>query len=135
MHAIQVLSTSSMAHSLEISAAESGQRIFHIDLSNVHSKSALIEAIGVGLNLPDYFGRNFDALEECLRDLKEDKGWLLIFENADDLLRVPSSELSTFVSILADTVEFWKSEGHSFRAVFIGGPTLASAVGSSPTPA
>lgn len=128
-----------MVHGLEASAVESGQQTFHINVSNARSKSALIEAVGVAFAFPDYCGTNWDALEECLRDLKENKGgWLLIFENADDLLRLPTSQLSTFLSILSDTAEFWKNEGHSFSAVLVGSPTLAAAVqdiGSSPAPA
>ena len=127
-----------MVKGAETSAVESGQQIFHIDLSNAHSKSALIEAVGVGMRFPDYVGSNWDALEECLRDLKQNKGWLLIFENADGLLRLPTPQLSTFLSMLSDTAAFWKNEGNSFRAVLAGSPNLAAIVediGSSPAPA
>jgi hypothetical protein len=137
MRAIHVLSTPSMIDGPEISAS-GRQQTFHIDLSNAHSKSALIEAIRVGMGLPDYCGTNWDALEECLRDLEEDKDWFLIFENADELLQLPTSQLSAFLSILSDTAEFWKSEGRSFRIALIGSPPLAAAVediGSPPAPA
>lgn len=30
---------------------------------------ALLDAVGAALGLPAYFGRNWDALDECLRDL------------------------------------------------------------------
>jgi hypothetical protein len=32
-------------------------------------KQDLLRALATGLNLPAYFGYNWDALEECLRDL------------------------------------------------------------------
>lgn len=120
MRAIQVLPSSS--------GTEGGDQTLHIDLSNAQSKAAVIEAVRAGLRLPDYCGSNWDALEECLRDLKEGGGWLLVFENADGLLLLPTSELSTFLSVLSDTAEFWKDEGHSFRVALIGGPALAAAV-------
>lgn|SRR6185312_4908934 len=128
MRAIQVLSPGSLVSRMEISALENGQQIFHIDLSKTSSKSALIEAIGAAMNFPDYCGNNWDGLEECLRDLKDRKGWLLIFENADGLLGLPSADLSVFLSILSDTVEFWKNEAHLFHAVLIGSPSLATRV-------
>jgi RNAse (barnase) inhibitor barstar len=37
--------------------------------SGVSTKDALFDALSSGLSFPEYFGRNFDALEECLRDL------------------------------------------------------------------
>jgi RNAse (barnase) inhibitor barstar len=35
----------------------------------VESKEELLDTIGEGFGFPDWFGRNWDALEECLRDL------------------------------------------------------------------
>lgn len=129
MGAIEVLPDPSMLSDFEESAGGSPCQILKIDLSAVDSKHALLNALRKGINLPDNLGSNWDALEECLRDLKEDnKGWLLVFENADCLLLLPRSELATFSSILADTFEFWKNEGLVFRAAFIGSTTLASAL-------
>ncbi len=138
MQAIQVMQKPSRVNDLEASAVASGQQIFHIDLSNAHSQSALIAAVGVAIGFPDYVGGNWDALEESLRDLKESNGWLLIFANADGLLRFPATHLSTLLSILSDTAAFWENEGHSFRTVFVGSPRLAVVVEGTcfpPTPA
>jgi len=136
MRAIQVSSSGSMVKGMENSAVEKGQQIFHVDLAKSASKSGLIEAIAAAMNFPDYCGNNWDGLEECLRDLKESKGWLLVFENADALLGLPTADLSVFLSILSDTAEFWKNEGHLFHAVLVGSPSLAITVqniGSSST--
>ena len=103
-----------------------------IDVSGVDSKSALLNAIGAAMKLPDYYGSNWDALEECLRDLEQDeRGWLVIFENADRLLSLPKQELTTLLAILADTSAFWKNEGRLFRTVFVGSSALAAAVGEA----
>jgi len=104
MSKIQVLSDLSKLSSLE-SAGDHGYRQFHVDLANAGSKSQLLEALKTGMELPGYFGCNWDALEECLRDLGERNGWLVVFENADGLLSLPRSELSTFMAILVDTVK------------------------------
>lgn len=130
MHAmskIQVFSDLSKLCSSE-SVGEHGYRQVHVDLANAGSKSQLLEALKTGMELPDYFGRNWDALEECLRDLDKRNGWLVVFENADSLLSLPRSELSTFIAILFDTAEFWSAEGRLFRFVFIGSAALAAAL-------
>ncbi len=37
----------------------------------LESKTALLEFLRVGLRFPDYFGANWDALDECIRDVAE----------------------------------------------------------------
>jgi RNAse (barnase) inhibitor barstar len=111
-------------------STDGGLQVVKIDVSRVDSKSALLNAIAAGMKFPGYCGSNWDALEECLRDLKEDeRGWLVIFENADSLSSFPKPELATLLAVLADTSAFWKNEGRLFRTVFIGSSALAAAVG------
>lgn len=44
--------------------------------AKARGKEKLLDVLSRGLRLPKYFGRNWDALEECLRDLS----WLSEFE-------------------------------------------------------
>ncbi|MEE8886179.1 MAG: barstar family protein [Eubacteriales bacterium] len=43
-----------------------------LDLRNVHSREAVQELIMQKLQFPDYYGKNLDALHDCLTDLDED---------------------------------------------------------------
>ena len=103
MSPIQVLSASTVRE-LESAALELRHQVFHVDLVGVDSKSKLIRAVAEGMELPDYCGTNWDGLEECLRDLGHEKGWLLVFDNADQVLRLEKPLLATFFSILSDTI-------------------------------
>lgn len=40
-----------------------------VDGSHVHGKLEMLDAIADALSFPDYFGRNLDALNDCLIDL------------------------------------------------------------------
>ncbi|MGA4945160.1 barstar family protein [Streptomyces cinereoruber] len=40
-----------------------------LDLTGVADKAALMERCAEALGLPDWFGRNWDALADCLTDL------------------------------------------------------------------
>ena len=40
-------------------------------LRGIHTPERLFDELSRTLDLPDYFGRNWDALDECLRDLPE----------------------------------------------------------------
>jgi RNAse (barnase) inhibitor barstar len=76
-------------------------------------KIDLLENIAEALAFPEWFGRNWDALEDCLTDLSWNQaaGYVLIFENAR------SNDVMT--DILASAAEFWRGRGKPFFAVFI----------------
>ena len=61
------------------------------------------------LDFPDYFGRNWDALEECLADLEwlPAKGYILLITNAESVLPDDEEEYETFLEILRDAGEAW----------------------------
>ena len=61
------------------------------------------------LEFPDYFGRNWDALEECLADLEwlSAKGYILLITDAEGLLPDDEEEYETFLEILRDAGEAW----------------------------
>jgi RNAse (barnase) inhibitor barstar len=46
-----------------------GRRFAHVAGAEVATAAALHDALAAALDLPAYYGRNLDALEECLRDL------------------------------------------------------------------
>jgi hypothetical protein len=49
-----------------------GWSVCVVDLAEAPDKAAIMDAFVVGLGLPAWFGRNWDALTDALRDL----GWL-----------------------------------------------------------
>ncbi len=62
------------------------------------------------LRFPDYFGYNYDALNECLNDLEwlPANGYLLIIKKAEYLLREePDKALEVFLSILNRAGSVW----------------------------
>jgi len=61
------------------------------------------------LALPDYFGGNWDALDECLSDLDAMPGTslLLVIQDAGQVLRRSPDELDYLAEILARTAEAW----------------------------
>lgn len=75
------------------------------DARRMTTKAGLFDELSRVLRFPDWFGRNFDALNDCLLDLE----WLtdplrhLVIANAARLLAEEDDrELDTFVAILRD---------------------------------
>ena len=75
--------------------------------------AALWEAFAGTLEFPDYFGMNWDAVDECLADLE----WLptrrvvLVFRDAGALLQKAPADLETLSDILLTTAEAWAEAG------------------------
>lgn len=63
------------------------------------------------LLFPSYFGWNWDALSDCLRDLHwlPADGYLVIVDNAARLLRDSTQDQHTLFRILAHAVHHWAS--------------------------
>jgi hypothetical protein len=79
-------------------------------------KQPLLKNIAVALEFPDWFGGNWDALEDCLSDLSWHKagGHVLLFDGVK-----PNDDLGVLIDVLRSSAEFWAGRGKPFYAVFI----------------
>ena len=90
-----------------------------LDLVDIHlEKQNLFEAFATALAFPEWFGRNWDALEDCLGDLswRPAEGHVLMVQNHH---RLPKDELGVLLDVLASSAEYWAARGKPFFAVFI----------------
>lgn len=51
---------------LQAAAQASGQHFLYANLAHIDTKAEALELIGQEFHLPAYFGKNFDALYDCL---------------------------------------------------------------------
>src|ERR1044072_5062261 len=60
-------------------------RLDEFDCSSWDSVEAMHEAVAKGLEFPDYYGRNLDGLNDCLRDIEipEASGRVIVFHRYD----------------------------------------------------
>ena len=79
-------------------------------------KRPLFEAIAEALQFPEWFGRNWDALEDCLTDLswRKAEGHVLLFESFAE-----GDELGVLIDVLGAAAEFWAQRRRPFFAVFV----------------
>ena len=79
-------------------------------------KAQLLKNIASALSFPDWFGHNWDALEDCLTDLswRDAPGHVLLIESPR-----PGDDLGVLVDILRSSAEFWAGRGKPFFAVFV----------------
>jgi len=79
--------------------------------AGIKSEGALLNALSVALQFPDYFGGNWNALDECIRNLS----WLppgdVMLSHEDLPLAGDRAPLLNYLSILKDAVEKWNTTG------------------------
>jgi RNAse (barnase) inhibitor barstar len=87
--------------------------------SQCRTKPGLLSEFARVLEFPSYFGRNWDAFEDCLTDLEwlPAAGYLLIIANAEQLLRGHREDYKTFLSIIRHAGTEWATpqSGHRSR--------------------
>ena len=88
-----------------------GVRLAHVAVvpSGIDGREALFRCLARQLALPDYFGANWDALEECLRDLSWiDSHRVVLFH--ESLPGLDDDQLTTYLEILRDAVMGWRRD-------------------------
>jgi hypothetical protein len=90
----------------------------HVELPGGADKAALLRAIGREMDFPDWFGGNWDALEDCLTDLswRQADGHVLMLAGAGTL---PSDDLGILIDVLDASAGFWKARGKPFFAILL----------------
>lgn len=91
------------------------------------TSAGLFTEFARALGFPDYFGHNWDAMEECLADLEwlPAKGYVLLLSDAQAVLADDEDEYETLLEILSDAGEAWSkgqagggSKAIAFHALF-----------------
>ncbi len=98
----------------------SALKIVQVGLAGAVAKEALLGRIAQALAFPDWFGGNWDALEDCLGDLSWSPaaGHVLLFDGAAALA---ADDRGILIDILASAAASWAERGRPFFAVFLDG--------------
>jgi len=101
-------------------AESSGVSVFRAKLPEPLTKESLLDAVAGVLAFPDYFGRNWDALDECLRDLTwlEASGIVLVLEGSRTAWQATPEPLGRLISCWLLAAEAWSEEGRPLHLVF-----------------
>ena len=98
-----------------------GFHVAEIDSAAITEKEDLMSALSGALEFPDYFGGNWDALDEVLRDLAwiGADGYVLTIAGAGGMWqRAP--EISAFlVRAWTDAAAVWSEKGIPFHLVLV----------------
>ena len=124
---------------LETACSELSFSEFFLDAQRVVSMPGLMDGFAKSLELPGYFGRNWDALLDLMTDLSWNpaKGYVLVFANAEPLPAVMKSEFRVLIRVIEATIRSWRDERGEygertcpipFQVLFCGGEELRTAL-------
>jgi len=104
------------SHDRDIRDAASADGCDLVNVALAPGKEALIASIASSLGFPEWFGGNWDALEDCLTDLswRKDGPRVLLLSHA-----AAGDDLGILLDVLASAAEFWSERRRAFFAVFI----------------
>lgn len=99
--------------------ADSKALVAHVP-SGMTDKPKLLKLLAKELKFPAYFGQNWDALDECLRDLS----WLdgvkrVAIVHADVPFSAKGTNRAAYLGVLQNAVSSWKKgEAHELIVAF-----------------
>ena len=93
----------------------SGPSLHRVSLDGVVRKEDLLDRIARALAFPDHFGRNWDALKDCLSDLSwlDAGGHVVIFQ---EYAGVPAGDREVLMEILQTCAGIWARPPQPFHA-------------------
>ena len=100
---------------------EHGIAVFEVCGVAIKNADDLLDALAQAMQFPEYFGRNWDALDECLRDMSwlPAKGYVLFLRDARRLWQQASDAAGQLVETWLFTAEEWGRSGVPFHLVFV----------------
>lgn len=98
-----------------------GLAVMEGSVAQVTTDKELFAVVSTAMQFPDYFGNNWDALDECLSDMDwlPADGYLLILRDAAQGWSQSPYVLGRFVTSWLDACEYWTEQQIPFHIVFV----------------
>lgn len=90
-----------------------------VNLAGCSDRDEALERIGAALKFPAWFGRNWDALADCLADMSwwPAAGYLVLLEHPDALREAEPESFDTLLEIIEEASQAWAEEKKPFWAL------------------
>jgi RNAse (barnase) inhibitor barstar len=86
---------------LEAACEAVGRPLVVLDTHEVVDKTGFMDAVSLALELPDWFGRNWDALADCLRDVPPST--VVAWDGWTDLARTAPRACEVAIEVFAES--------------------------------
>ncbi|MBV8604289.1 MAG: barstar family protein [Pelomonas sp.] len=103
-------------------AEEAGQHFLYANLNTAESKPDVLEGIAQAFLFPSHFGKNLDALHDCMTDLVHKSGaqpgFVVVLEQLPDNVRFDREAREQLLDVFRDAADYWADRKVPFRCFY-----------------
>ena len=103
-------------------AQNAGQHFLYANLTAAQTKQDVLEGIAEAFLFPAHFGKNLDALFDCMTDLVHkagsQPGFVVVLEQLPDNVRFDREAREQLLDVFRDTADYWADRKTAFRCFY-----------------
>ncbi len=107
---------------LQDAASALGHHFLYANLANAQSKPDVLDMIAQQFMLPTHFGKNFDALYDCMTDPVHKSGpqpgFVVVLEQIPAHAKFDKEAREQLLDIFRDTADYWSDRKVPFRCFY-----------------
>jgi RNAse (barnase) inhibitor barstar len=107
---------------LQDAASALGQHFLYANLASAQSKQDVLDLIAQQFTLPAHFGKNFDALYDCMTDPVHKSGpqpgFIVVLEQIPANGKFDKEAREQLLDIFRDTADYWAERKTPFRCFY-----------------
>jgi RNAse (barnase) inhibitor barstar len=107
---------------LQAEAARLEQHFLYAYCAEAATKQQVLTTIAESFFFPRHFGKNFDALHDCLTDLVHQAGpqpgFLVVLEQLPNTQKFDKEARETLLDVFRDASDYWAEKKVSFRVFY-----------------
>jgi len=107
---------------LQEAAQQLGHHFLYANLAEAQSKQDVLDMIGAQFTLPTHFGKNFDALYDCMTDPLHKSGpqpgFIVVLEQIPANVKFDKEAREQLLDIFRDTSDYWGDRKIPFRCFY-----------------
>lgn len=109
-------------HDLQEAAAQTGQHFLYANLAEAQTKQDVLDMIAQQFTFPAHFGKNFDALYDCMTDPLHKSGpqpgFVVVLEQIPATAKFDKEAREQLLDIFRDAAEYWSDRKIPFRCFY-----------------
>ncbi|MEO8247734.1 MAG: barstar family protein [Burkholderiales bacterium] len=109
-------------HDLHCAATELGQHFLYANLSSAQSKQDVLDLIAQQFTFPAHFGKNFDALYDCMTDPLHKSGpqpgFVVVLEHVPANGKFDKEAREQLIDIFREAADYWGERKIPFRCFY-----------------
>ncbi|HEY1396985.1 barstar family protein [Roseateles sp.] len=103
-------------------AQDAGQHFLYADLSPAETKQDVLELIASNFLFPAHFGKNMEALYDCMTNLVHKSGaqpgFVVVLDQLPDHAKFDREAREQLLDVFREAADFWAERKVSFRCFY-----------------